>query len=392
MLRHYLCALVLLLSAAPALATTPSIDSFCSAATSASSSTTLACDSSATVDGSNRALLVYAQSSDGTPSNISSVVNSCGSASLTQTGSYTTTGTYFRGSMWVQSTEPATGTCSVTVTWSSTQGERIVIAMWLQDVDQTSRFGSVVAMTPSFTSTMSVTGIAGTAGDLIIDCAGFGDVAALGGNWIPAAGQTEIVERSTSPTAYDVAACDYLAASGLSSNRSQTSRDNTNTTHSFEAMGFGIAVHQYTAPSAPTLSSPTPSGTLGTDTTATVGATTTDSSTGTFYVVVDDAGGISGITASQVKAGQDSGSATAIASCNASVSTSTPSCGVSGLTASTGYSYAAVHNNAGGDSNVVTGTFTTGATAASGILLQIMQLLSAANDDVFDQRVAVNSR
>lgn len=107
-----------------------------------------------------------------------------------------------------------------------------------------------------------------------------------------------------------------------------------------------------------TLSSPTPSGTLGTENTATLGATT-DQTSGTFYAVVDSAGNISGITASQVKAGQNNASAAAVDDCSASVSTSSPSCGVSGLSDSTAYSYAAVQNNTNGDSNVVTGTFTT---------------------------------
>lgn len=114
-----------------------------------------------------------------------------------------------------------------------------------------------------------------------------------------------------------------------------------------------------------TLSSPTPSGTLGTQNTATLGATTNQTS-GTFYAVVDTAGNISGITASQVKAGQNNASAGAVDDCSASVSTSTPSCGVSGLTDSTAYSYAAVQNNANGDSNVVTGTFTTAASGGGG--------------------------
>lgn len=114
-----------------------------------------------------------------------------------------------------------------------------------------------------------------------------------------------------------------------------------------------------------TLSSPTPSGTLGTQNTATIGATTNQTS-GTFYAVVDTAGNISGITASQVKAGQNNASAAAVDDCSASVSTSTPSCGVSGLTDSTAYSYAAVQNNANGDSNVVTGTFTTAASGGGG--------------------------
>lgn len=117
---------------------------------------------------------------------------------------------------------------------------------------------------------------------------------------------------------------------------------------------------------AAALSAASPSGTLGTQTTATIGATT-DQNSGTFYVVVDSAANLSGVTASQIKAGNHAGGSAAVASANIAVSTTSPSVGVTGLTAGTLYSYAAVQNNANGDSNVVTGTFTTAsAVAASG--------------------------
>ncbi len=111
---------------------------------------------------------------------------------------------------------------------------------------------------------------------------------------------------------------------------------------------------------AATLSAATPSGTLGTSTTATLGATT-DQTTGTFYGVVDSSGNISGITATQIKAGQNNVGAAPVASSNAAVSTTSPTTAISGLTANTLYSYAVVQNNANGDSNVLTGTFTTAA-------------------------------
>jgi len=94
------------------------------------------------------------------------------------------------------------------------------------------------------------------------------------------------------------------------------------------------------------------------NTTATIGATT-DQTSGTFYVVVDTAANLSGVTATQIKAGQKASGSAALASGNASVSTTTPSVGVTGLAVETLYSYAAVQNNTNGDSNVVTGTFTT---------------------------------
>ena len=123
------------------------------------------------------------------------------------------------------------------------------------------------------------------------------------------------------------------------------------------ATAFGIYATYTTGPA---LSSPTPSGTIATATTATIGATTNQAS-GTFYAVVDTAANLSGVTATQIKAGQKASGSAALAANSAAVSTTTPSAGVTGLTAGTLYSYAAVQNNSNGDSNVVTGTFTTAA-------------------------------
>ena len=111
---------------------------------------------------------------------------------------------------------------------------------------------------------------------------------------------------------------------------------------------------------AATLSSPTPSGTIGTQTTATLGSTT-NQTTGTFYGVVTTAS-LTGVTGTQVKAGQNaSGSTSGVSSNNSGISTTTPSTGITGLTAGTTYNYAVVQNNANGDSNVLIGSFTTAA-------------------------------
>lgn len=128
------------------------------------------------------------------------------------------------------------------------------------------------------------------------------------------------------------------------------------------SLGMGI-IHlaiEAAASASATLSTPTPSGTLGTTTTATVGATT-NQTTGTLYAVVDSAANLSGVTAAQIKAGQKASGAAAAASGSAAVSTTTPSISITGLSDGTLYSYAVVQNNANGDSNVVTGTFTTAA-------------------------------
>lgn len=127
----------------------------------------------------------------------------------------------------------------------------------------------------------------------------------------------------------------------------------------FEAVLAAIEIRA-AAGSASVLSAATPSGTLGTTTTVSLGATT-DQTTGTFYGVVDSAANLSGVTGTQVKAGQKASGAAAAFSGNSAVSTSTPSIPLTGLTPGTLYSYAVIQNNANGDSNVLTGTFTTAA-------------------------------
>lgn len=107
------------------------------------------------------------------------------------------------------------------------------------------------------------------------------------------------------------------------------------------------------SPSPATLTSPTSSSVAAT--TATVGATT-DTGSGTLYAVVYTG---STPTASQIKLGQNS-SGTGTPSGNVTVASSgAKTINITGLTAGTAYNYALVQNSTGGDSNVVTGTFTT---------------------------------
>lgn len=110
-----------------------------------------------------------------------------------------------------------------------------------------------------------------------------------------------------------------------------------------------------------TLSAPTPSGTVGGANSVTVGATT-DQPIGTAYTVIDSAANLSGVTAAQIKAGQKASGTAALASGSLAIEPVTPvplAITVGGLAANTLYSYAIVENNSGGDSNIVTGTFTT---------------------------------
>jgi hypothetical protein len=179
---------------------------------------------------------------------------------------------------------------------------------------------------------------------------------------------TGISGAATAPATLRHSGESGFGSTGLSATRAgtggSTSLQFTFTNASF-ALGRMILVNVATSGASPaTLSSATPSGTIGTSTSAAIGATT-DTSSGTFYAVVDTAGNISGITAAQIKAGQNNGSVSALSSNSVAVSTTSPQTTCTGLSAATAYSYAIVQNSAGGDSNVLTGTFTTAAAAAN---------------------------
>lgn len=189
---------------------------------------------------------------------------------------------------------------------------------------------------------------AGNAEDLASGTA----VHTAGSGWTKGSENNDANSYATSVTQYRVA-----QPQGTYTNASTTSAASR-----FAGLVFAFKNTGWAASGgAAVLSSPTPSGTLGTSTTATLGCTT-DTSSGTLYGVVDTAANISGITAAQVKLGQNKNSVAAVASGNSAVSTSTPSVAVSGLTQSTAYSYAEAQDT-GSNSNVVTGTFTTAAGA-----------------------------
>lgn len=117
---------------------------------------------------------------------------------------------------------------------------------------------------------------------------------------------------------------------------------------------------------AATISSPTPSGTIGTSTTATIGCTTNQASGTLYYIASINQVKITGATAAQIKAGQGSDGVVLGRKGSAAISNTTPSINGTGFTAGSLYYYAVLQNNANGDSNVIdTGSFTTAA-ASSG--------------------------
>lgn len=113
--------------------------------------------------------------------------------------------------------------------------------------------------------------------------------------------------------------------------------------------------------SGPTLTSGTPTGTTGSS--PTVGFTT-DSTTGTARIVLDSAANLSGVTATQILAGQKAnGTAAAYDSGDITVTDTSPDYAFSGIASGT-YTVAAAHDD-GDESNVLTWTLVIDATAPS---------------------------
>ena len=130
---------------------------------------------------------------------------------------------------------------------------------------------------------------------------------------------------------------------------------------------MGLALAYTPANPSAALTAPIPSGPIGSTTTATIGATTNQGTSGSnnVYAVATTAA-LTGITAAQVKAGQNaSGSTSGVISGSAPVASTSVSITLSGLTAGTTYNYAIVQNNANGDSNVLIGSFTTSVASRS---------------------------
>lgn len=115
---------------------------------------------------------------------------------------------------------------------------------------------------------------------------------------------------------------------------------------------------------AATLSTPTPSGTLATATTATIGATT-DQASGTAYTILSTVQtDVTTATDANVIAGQKAGGATTINN-NAAVSSTTISIPITGLTAGTTYYASTIQVNSNGNSTRANTSFTTAAAAPS---------------------------
>lgn len=277
-----------------------------------------------------------------------------GGTALTIDGAGGTTASFGNLSQW-QLASPTAATGTTWAQWAGSQDEQIIAGLIYSGVGslRTSPTAATSTFFASGTATITATTVSG---DMLVGCmVDLTNPAQTPVITPPGAPQVERITKydNGTPSANYAYTCAEKPATTTSTTLSWSITSGSGT-HTWIVRAFVLVP----GAAAATLSSPTPSGTLGTSTTATIGATTNTTS-GTFYAVVDSSANLSGVTAAQIKAGQKASGAAALAACNAAVSTTTPSCGVTGLSAGVLYSYAAVQNSAGGDSNVVTGTFTT---------------------------------
>jgi hypothetical protein len=147
---------------------------FVSSAIGAADNTTTLQTSAFTAGGSNRVLYVLAGSGAGTPVDPSAVKwGGSGGTSLTKLGATLDMGSNAKASLW-RLIAPATGSNTVHVTWGSAQDERWVIAVQVQDADQTTPNNTVATATGTNAApTVSATSVAG---DLVLDFVSFLDI------------------------------------------------------------------------------------------------------------------------------------------------------------------------------------------------------------------------
>jgi hypothetical protein len=151
---------------------------FVSSAKGAADNTTTLATDAFTVGGSNRVLYVLAGSGAGTPVDPSAVKwGGSGGTSLTQLGSTLNMGSNAKASLW-RLIAPATGSNTVHVTWGSAQDERWIIAVQVQDTDQTTPNNTVATATGTNASpTVNATSVSG---NLVLDFVSFLDIGGAG--------------------------------------------------------------------------------------------------------------------------------------------------------------------------------------------------------------------
>ena len=177
---------------------------------------------SLTVSGSNRVLWVHVGSGAGTPVDPTSVKwGGSGGTSLTQISTTLDVGSNEKISVW-RLISPAATSSTVYVTWPSAQDERWIIAVAVQDADQTTPNGTVATATGT-SNTPSVAATS-TSGQLVLDFVSFLDTGS--DTLTVGAGQTQLENIAGGAfSSFEGSASSTETASGSSTTMSWTISD-----------------------------------------------------------------------------------------------------------------------------------------------------------------------
>lgn len=206
----------------------------------------------------------------------------------------------------------------------------------------------------------SIAGLTAGAGDDVVAIHGVSGNA-YDGAWSgsPPSGYTERQVRNSGDGAFGqyVSTRDGVSAGSTG----PLSAELSNSSWGGDYYGIVVSLPSGGASSA-TISDATPSGTIGTANTATVGCTT-DTEEGTLYAVLSETDNVEEADPEEIEAGENENGDPADFADDVEVTDSSPEVSFTSLTAATTYYYAMVHKTDGGYSNVLSGSFTTAAAA-----------------------------
>lgn len=187
--------------------------------TSLTSGTTFS-SSSYTIAGANRVLYVLVGSGAGTPVAPSSVKwGGSGGTSMTQIGTTIDISIYGKISVW-RLIAPTATTSTIYVTWGSSQDEKWLIGVNVQDADQTTPNNTVAQATG--TSTTPSVNATSTSGQLVLDFMSWMDLGNNSRTVTVGASQTSIKEVEGATLGYEGAGSSYETATGASTTMSWT--------------------------------------------------------------------------------------------------------------------------------------------------------------------------
>lgn len=277
---------------------------------------------------------------------------------------------YYSVSVWLIKT-PTPSTSSVFAAFDNTVYNRVALAVVVEDADvddfirdlAVAQDDNVGAGQPNFTVQTAALNV--EEGDLVLTFSGIGLVSSNGVtiNSIAPNPPLSIEYQKDTNDGFDDNYQGFGFAAGAATGSTIQPAWNvsigTNNSFGYGIVSLAVKPGEGAPPAeAAELTSPTPSGTIETGSVALIG-NTTDIPFGTYYAIADEAS-LSGITPEEIEAGMlPGGSTPALASGSASVTSSSPSVLLTGLSTSTAYNRAAVQKVGSTYSNVSSGSFTT---------------------------------